>query len=120
MNVFVAIVQNAIAMIVCQRIASQTLIRKSVLRLTRKWLWKHIAKETQRIFNHMKIKVQIAIMSHLSDVQELIHLNMHGRCKRWNAREHINFVKQLILTYPDISVEVEEEELNEIWRKVNQ
>lgn len=64
----------------------------------------------------MKIKVQMAIMSHLSDVQELIHINAKGR---WDARERINFVNQLVLTYPDTSVEVEEEELNEIWRSLN-
>lgn len=64
----------------------------------------------------MKITVQMAIMSHLSDAQELtkyIYVE-----KRGQARDEINFVKQLVLTYPDTSVEVEEEELNELWRKV--
>lgn len=64
----------------------------------------------------MKIKVQMAIMSHLSDAQEFISTGFQGRL---NANIHINFAKQLILTYPDTSVEVEEEELNEIWRSLN-
>lgn len=59
----------------------------------------------------MKITVQMAIMSHLSDAQELSDF-------KDITNHHINFVKQLVLTYPDTSVEVEEEELNEIWRKV--
>lgn len=62
----------------------------------------------------MKIKVQIAIMSHLSDAQELSEF--HALKSVMN--HHIDFVKQLVLTYPDTSVEVEEEELNEIWRNV--
>lgn len=63
----------------------------------------------------MKIAVQMAIMSHLSDAQEFINI---GALCRTEANNQINFVKRLILTYPDTSVEVEEEELNEIWRKV--
>lgn len=64
----------------------------------------------------MKITVQMAIMSHLSDAQELISTGFQGRLK---ANIHINFVKQLVLTYPDTSIEVEEEELNKIWRSLN-
>lgn len=62
----------------------------------------------------MKIKVQMAIMSHLSDAQELSEF--HALKSVMN--HHIDFVKQLALTYTDTSVEVEEEELNEIWRRV--
>lgn len=65
----------------------------------------------------MKIKVQMAIMSHLSDAQELTAVSISRECKE-AAILRMNFVKQLVLTYPDTSVEVEEEELNEIWRKV--
>lgn len=68
------------------------------------------------IFGIMKITVQMAIMSHLSDAQELsryIHVE-----KRGQIRDEIDFVKQLLVTFPDTSVEVEEEELNELWRKV--
>lgn len=65
----------------------------------------------------MKIKVQMAIMSNLSDAQELTAVAISRECKE-AAILRMNFVKQLVLTYPDTSVEVEEEELNEIWRKV--
>ena len=65
----------------------------------------------------MKIKVQMAIMSHLSDAQELTSVAISRECKE-AAIQRINFVKQLVLTYPDTSGEVEEEEMNEIWRKV--
>lgn len=66
----------------------------------------------------MRISVQMAIMSHLSDVQELTAVAISRECKE-AAIQRINFVKQLVLTYPDTSVEVEEEELNEIWRSLN-
>lgn len=59
----------------------------------------------------------MAIMSHLSDAQDLLTYGMGAQGKS-NALERINFVKQLVLTYTDTSVEVEEEELNEIWRRV--
>lgn len=65
----------------------------------------------------VKISVQMAIMSHLSDAQELTAVAISRECKE-AAILRMNFVKQLVLTYPDTSVEVEEEELNEIWRKV--
>ena len=64
----------------------------------------------------IKISVQMAILSHLWDVQELTAV-VSRECKE-AAILRLNFVKQLVLTYPDTSVEVEEEELNEIWRKV--
>lgn len=59
----------------------------------------------------------MAIMSNLSDAQELTAVAISRECKE-AAILRMNFVKQLVLTYPDTSVEVEEEELNEIWRKV--
>lgn len=34
-----------------------------------------------------------------------------------DANKHINFAKQLVLTYPDTTIEVSENELNEIWNK---
>ena len=64
----------------------------------------------------IKISVQMAIMSYLWDVQELTAVASR-ECKE-AAILRLNFVKRLVLTYPDTSVEVEEEELNEIWRKV--
>lgn len=59
------------------------------------------------------IPVQIAIMSHLSDCQEMLSLadNLEYVIKK------MNFVKQLVLTYPDTSIEVSENELNELWNK---
>ena len=60
------------------------------------------------------ISVQMAIMSHLSDAQELIQMGAEGRLR---ANNHINFAKQLVLTYPDTSIEVSENELNELWKK---
>ena len=36
---------------------------------------------------------------------------------RLRANNHINFAKQLVLTYPDTSIEVSENELNELWKK---
>ena len=58
------------------------------------------------------ISVQMVIMSHLSDAQEMESVGMGDF-----GRRHINFAKQLVLTYPDTSVEVSEKELNELWKK---
>ena len=58
------------------------------------------------------ISIQMAIMSHLSDAQEMESVGMAEF-----GRDHINFAKQLVLTYPDTSVEVSEKELNELWKK---
>lgn len=58
------------------------------------------------------ISVQMAIMSHLSDAQEMESVGMAEF-----GRDHINFAKQLVLTYPDTSVEVSEKELNELWKQ---
>lgn len=60
----------------------------------------------------MKLQVQMVAMSHLSDVQELI---------RFGALEHVrrelNFVKSLMLEYPDLEAEVPEERINEIYAR---
>lgn len=62
----------------------------------------------------MKIKVQMAIMSRLSDVQGLLpYRGSYGEVMKL-----VNFTKLLLLTYPDTSVEVESKTLNELWRKV--
>lgn len=71
------------------------------------------------------ISVQTAIMSHLSDAQELMSMAVgfgtvssgYVSVKKRSADTHINFAKQLILTYPDTSVKVSENELNELWNK---
>lgn len=62
------------------------------------------------------ISIQMAIMSHLSDAQELACFPF-ARTKRKPMDDHINFAKQLVLTYPDTSVEVSENELNELWKQ---
>lgn len=62
--------------------------------------------------------VQIAIMSHLSDAQEILSIGIGVEGKS-DALKRINFAKYLLLEYPDTSVGVSEEELNEHWKKVN-
>lgn len=75
---------------------------------------KGIEKKKEREAGVRYISVQMAIMSHLSDAQELIQMGAEGRLR---ANNHINFAKQLVLTYPDTSIEVSENELNELWKK---
>lgn len=58
----------------------------------------------------MKIKVSMAIMSHLSDAQELM---MIGGIVQ--ANEHINFAKKLVLKYVNTDEEVSAEELDKLW-----
>lgn len=65
------------------------------------------------------ISVQMAIVSHLSDAQELINIGLSHQAKQ-AANDKINFAKQLVLTYPDTSIEVSENELNELWHKTIQ
>lgn len=74
-------------------------------------------KKEQREAGVRYIPVQMAIMSHLSDAQELLQMGAEGRLR---ANNHINFAKQLVLTYPDTSIEVSENELNEIWKRTIQ
>lgn len=75
---------------------------------------KGIEEKKEREAGVRYISVQMAIMSHLSDAQELIQMGAEGRLR---ANNHINFAKQLVLTYPDTSIEVSENELNELWEK---
>lgn len=75
---------------------------------------KGIEEKKEREAGVRYISVQMAIMSHLSDAQELIQMGTEGRLR---ANNHINFAKQLVLTYPDTSIEVSENELNELWKK---
>ena len=75
---------------------------------------KGIEEKKEREAGVRYIPVQMAIMSHLSDAQELIQMGAEGRLR---ANNHINFAKQLVLTYPDTSIEVSENELNELWKK---
>lgn len=57
--------------------------------------------------------IQMAIMSHLSDCQEMLSLSDN----RDYAIKKINFVKQLVLTYTDTTINLTEEELSQIWNK---
>lgn len=77
-------------------------------------LLKGIEKKKEREAGVRYIPVQMAIMSHLSDAQEEMIMGLSGRER---AENHINFAKQLVLTYPDTSIEVSENELNELWKK---
>ena len=70
-------------------------------------------KKEEREAGVRYISVQMAIMSHLSDCQEMLSLADN----REYVSNKINFVKQLVLTYPDTSIEVSENELNEIWKR---
>lgn len=67
----------------------------------------------------MKIKVKIAIMSHLSDAQECMNLDTGNYPGISRADLHINFAKKLILKYPDMDVEVTDDELNELWKEIS-
>lgn len=60
-----------------------------------------------------RISVQMAIMSHLSDAQEMCNVGL-GEF----GNDHINFAKQLVLMCPDTSIEVSENELSEIWKGI--
>lgn len=75
-------------------------------------LLKGIKEKKERESGVRYISVQMAIMSHLSDAQEMESVGMAEF-----GRDHINFAKQLVLTYPDTSVEVSEKELNELWKQ---
>lgn len=60
----------------------------------------------------MKIKVSMAIMSHLSDAQELMTIGGIAQ-----ANEHINFAKKLVLKYVNTDEEVSTEELDKLWQE---
>lgn len=60
-----------------------------------------------------KIEVRMAMMSHLSDAQELISMGYTQA-----ANKEINFVKLMTHQYHNLEVEVAESELNELWSKL--
>lgn len=51
-------------------------------------------------------------MSHLSDVQKLIRFGALEQVCR-----ELNFIKSLMLEYPDLKAEVPEEQINEIYTR---
>jgi len=61
----------------------------------------------------MKIKRTMAMMSHLSDVQELIQY----QGTQEDVRMRVNFVKMLI---HDEREELTKDELNELWKECNE
>lgn len=63
----------------------------------------------------MKISVQMVIMSHLSDAQELLAIGVEQKI----IQNKINFIKHLLLKYPDTSVELTTKEFDEEWKEVN-
>lgn len=77
---------------------------------------KGIEEKKEREAGVRYISVQMAIMSHLSDAQDLLN-TYGGNYPRKSVDKYINFAKQLVLTYPDTSIEVSENELNELWRQ---
>ena len=74
---------------------------------------KGIEEKKEREAGVRYISVQMAIMSHLSDCQEMLSLADN----REYVIKKMNFVKQLVLTYHDTSIEVSENELNELWKE---
>lgn len=59
----------------------------------------------------MNIEVRMAIMSHLSDAQELLSMGMSEE-----ANKRINFAKRLLIKFKDnINQEVSEDELDKIY-----
>lgn len=74
---------------------------------------KGIEEKKEREAGVRYISVQMAIISHLSDAQELLEIGV----LKQEMQNKINFAKQLVLTYPDTTIEVSENELNELWKK---
>lgn len=77
---------------------------------------KGIEEKKEREAGVRYISVQMAIMSHLSDAQELLKFQFNEAWIKEGCKK-INFAKQLVLTYPDTTIEVSENELNDIWKR---
>jgi len=61
----------------------------------------------------MKLKVSMVIMSHLSDMQEMVHINRMGD----EINRGINFAKWLLLKYPHTEKEIDADEEYRIFMK---
>ena len=58
----------------------------------------------------MKVEVRMAIISHLSDAQELIDMGLKEK-----ASQQINYAKRMLSYYRDnVTQQVEEDELTEV------
>lgn len=62
----------------------------------------------------MEIQVKTAIASHLSDAQELM---MMGCIMK--AHKEINYAKAFLFKFPDTTIYVDEDELDEICERVD-
>ena len=60
----------------------------------------------------MKINLRLAVMSHLSDAEQLIELGLGDK-----AHHQIETAKMIILNFDDLNQEVEEDEINIILAK---
>lgn len=59
----------------------------------------------------MTTRVRMAIMSHLSDAQQMMKYDAEL------ANLHINFAKTLLIKYDNIDADVTYSELNDLWTK---
>ncbi|ROT06849.1 hypothetical protein EEL33_08755 [Muribaculaceae bacterium Isolate-037 (Harlan)] len=59
----------------------------------------------------MTTRVRMAIMSHLSDAQQMMKYDAEL------ANLHINFAKALLIKYDNIDADVTYSELNDLWTK---
>lgn len=68
----------------------------------------------------MEIKIRIAILSHLSDAQELINMGLEHQSYKHisKAYDQITFAKRLVVDYSDTDKCVSEKELNDLWIKL--
>lgn len=70
----------------------------------------------------MNIEARMAIISHLSDAQEIgsfiISVDNELKLKMKQEQDlHINFAKRLLIKFKDnINQEISEDELDEIWK----
>lgn len=60
----------------------------------------------------MKINIRLAVMSHLSDAEQLIEFGLGDK-----AHREIETAKMIILNFDDLNAEVEEDEINRILLK---
>lgn len=63
----------------------------------------------------IKITVEMALASHLSDIQEL--LSIPGSAERIN--HEVNFIKAVLFAYPDTTQTIDTKTLNKIWHEID-
>lgn len=67
----------------------------------RKFIKEEIEKQTINELQMLPIKVRLVVMSHLSDIQEMVNMR-----DTQEIRERINFVKYLILKHSNLNDEI--------------